>query len=339
MADEDDLFHVTHAQKVSALYTVAALGIPIQCRTAADAKLEEKMIKNADAGKQLKQPLELVWKNHSERLGQLQVPRILVAAAAVIETDLDTEGLFRVPGSSKRATEINDAVDSGREVKGTSSDMSTLIKAFLREMPEPLLTTRLFDSFVHAAALPSLRDRVRAIKLLVLELPTSHLHVLIFLMSLLGSVVAHGTVNRMNASNLASMIAPNILRPAKSKSTDPAQQAADMLKFHGETCRAVTLLILHHAELGVVPDDVEKMAEEFSGDSEEAKLIYQQLLEAPSSTWFPKKDGGAQAEGSESQTSEAAKKHNTRAASELRRYTTQSLKQKAAAKKPSGGDE
>ena len=113
------------------------------------------MIKNADAGKQLKQPLELVWKNHSERLGQLQVPRILVAAAAVIETDLDTEGLFRVPGSSKRATEINDAVDSGREVKGTSSDMSTLIKAFLREMPEPLLTTRLFDSFVHAAALPS----------------------------------------------------------------------------------------------------------------------------------------------------------------------------------------
>ena len=42
MADEDDLFHVTHAQKVSALYTVAALGIPIQCRTAADAKVRSR---------------------------------------------------------------------------------------------------------------------------------------------------------------------------------------------------------------------------------------------------------------------------------------------------------
>ena len=65
---------------------------------------QEKMHKNADPRAVLKQPLEIVWQKHSERLGQLQIPRIMVAAAAVIETDLDAEGLFRIPGSSKRAS-------------------------------------------------------------------------------------------------------------------------------------------------------------------------------------------------------------------------------------------
>ena len=119
----------------------------------------------------------------------------------------------------------------------------------------------------------------------VLELPTAHLHVLIFLMSLLASVCEHSDQNKMTASSLASMIAPNILKPAKSKDADtnPLSAAADMLKFHGETCRAITLLILHHAELGVVPDYIQKMSEQFEPD--EAKLIYQQLLEEPQSSW------------------------------------------------------
>jgi hypothetical protein len=47
----------------------------------------------------------------------------------------------------------------------------------------------------------------------------------------------------------------------------------------------VSLLILYHAELGIVPNDITQMSIAFEDD--EAAMLYRQLLDLPTSEWWP----------------------------------------------------
>uniref|UniRef100_A0A3B5A3X5 Rho-GAP domain-containing protein n=1 Tax=Stegastes partitus TaxID=144197 RepID=A0A3B5A3X5_9TELE len=66
-------------------------------------------------------------------------PRLL------LHTDLHVEGLFRVPGNSVRQQALKELLNSGADVDLESgdfhpNDVATLLKTFLGELPEPLLT-------------------------------------------------------------------------------------------------------------------------------------------------------------------------------------------------------
>lgn len=276
---------------MAVLYNLARLGISIDEQTKQRLKREEKLLNQADPDQQVHQPLPVVVKNYGVRRGRLLVPRILVEADAVIRRDLSAEGLFRVSGSATKLKELLGAINYGETVDGSTQDWTGLVKTFLRELPEPLLTVRLYSAFVQAAQLNNLRNRIRALKLLCLDLPTAHLHVLIHLLSILASVVAYPN-NRMTAQTLASIIAPNILRPVNKHDLGKLNQAAvteqgkKELVDHAACCRAVTLLILHHAEIGLVPIDVDNMAQQFAEG--EAKKLYQHLLMSPCEAWLPR---------------------------------------------------
>ena len=172
----------------------------------------------------------------------------------------------------------------------STQDWTGLVKTFFRDLPEPLLTYRFYASFIAAAKLPDHDDKVRAVMLLCLDLPTENLHLLVYICSLLAAVTAN-EVNRMSAHSLASIFANNILRPrdpgdGKRKMT-PAEiqaQSSMELRNHGPSSQAVAFLILHHAELGLVPDDVQFMASQFEDD--EASRLYQQLLALPPGEWY-----------------------------------------------------
>lgn len=65
--------------------------------------------------------------------------------------DLRVEGLFRVPGNSSRQQILKEALDSGTEIdldsgEFHSNDVATLLKVFLGELPEPLLTHKHFHA-------------------------------------------------------------------------------------------------------------------------------------------------------------------------------------------------
>eukprot|EP00039_Didymoeca_costata_P024708 m.11193 g.11193 ORF g.11193 m.11193 type:complete len:321 (-) comp4397_c0_seq1:218-1180(-) len=288
---DSSLFSVSYAQRVAVLYNLARLGINIDPRTKAQLKKEERLVQQADPDQQIYQPLETVMKHFGVRRGLIQVPRILVEADAVVRNDLAAEGLFRVSGSATQCKRLLAAINNGETVKGSTQDWTGILKTFLRELPEPLLTTRLYSGFIQAAELPNIRDRIRAIKLLCLDLPTPHLHVLIHLLSLMAAVVTYEKDNRMTPNSLAAVIAPNILRPisrgdeAKLSNTAAQQQGRKELLYHGPMCKAVALLILHHAEIGLVPDYIDNMASQFA--EKEAQKLYQHLLLSPLEAWEP----------------------------------------------------
>lgn len=61
--------------------------------------------------------------------------------------DLHVEGLFRVPGNSLRQQTLREQLNGGADIDFASgdfhpNDVATLLKSFLGELPEPLLTQR-----------------------------------------------------------------------------------------------------------------------------------------------------------------------------------------------------
>ncbi|XP_041427189.1 rho GTPase-activating protein 19-like, partial [Xenopus laevis] len=62
-----------------------------------------------------------------------------------------TEGLFRIPGDSHRQQIIKDLLNSGMDIDVESgefhpNDVATLLKMYLSELPEPLLTHRHYNA-------------------------------------------------------------------------------------------------------------------------------------------------------------------------------------------------
>lgn len=66
------------------------------------------------------------------------------------------EGLFRVPGNSVRQQALRELLNSGADVdlQGGdfhANDVASLLKSFLGELPEPLLTHRHFTAHLKIA--------------------------------------------------------------------------------------------------------------------------------------------------------------------------------------------
>lgn len=71
-------------------------------------------------------------------------------------SDLHVQGLFRVPGNSVRQQALRELLNSGADVDLESgdfhpNDVATLLKTFLGELPEPLLTHRHFHAHLKIA--------------------------------------------------------------------------------------------------------------------------------------------------------------------------------------------
>lgn len=99
-------------------------------------------------------------------------------------------------------------------------DVSALLKTFLRDMPDPLLTSALYSGFIQAAKIPSDQPRVDCVLGLCLKLPELNLHTLIYLMAFLKRMTLAEKLNKMNSFNLAVCIGPNIIYNKANKNND-----------------------------------------------------------------------------------------------------------------------
>lgn len=95
-----------------------------------------------------------------------------------------------------------------------SSDInvvSSALKLWFRELPEPLLTFGLYHGFVDAAR--EEKDRLRHIRLheQVNELPDPNYATLKFFMGHLDKIRRHEGANQMSASNLSIVFGPTLL--------------------------------------------------------------------------------------------------------------------------------
>nr|KAF6499990.1 family with sequence similarity 13 member A [Molossus molossus] len=126
---------------------------------------------------------------------------------------LTQEGLFRVNGNMKVVERLRLQFESGVPVElGTEGDVcaaASLLKLFLRELPDGVIPSALRPRFVRLfqddrkdAQESSLRDLIR-------ELPDTHYCLLAYLCQFLTEVAKHHVQNRMNVHNLATVFGPS----------------------------------------------------------------------------------------------------------------------------------
>ena len=65
---------------------------------------------------------------------------------------MSKEGIFRLSGRATQVTKLREQLDQGKKVFFSDNmdvhTVATLFKQWLRELPEPLLTWKLFDEFI-----------------------------------------------------------------------------------------------------------------------------------------------------------------------------------------------
>jgi len=146
-------------------------------------------------------------------------------------------------------------IEAGESVSDAGVlDFAGLLKQFLRELPEPLLTSRLQDVFLSCYDITPPLKRVTALLLLCNLLPRHNLSALQYICAFLRRVVDRSVHNKMDAANIAICLAPNIFHASLASAVVGSDAAKSMLTGQAGV---VELLIDHADEIGVVSDDLQ----------------------------------------------------------------------------------
>ncbi|XP_055945434.1 rho GTPase-activating protein 26-like isoform X2 [Argiope bruennichi] len=141
---------------------------------------------------------------------------------AIESRGLDDEGLYRLVGVSSKVNKLTQMALDRRKTEKVNLDdtdeweiktITSALKNYFRNLPEPLMTFRLHSAFINAAKLDNMDERIEEIKSLVHKLPKPNYSMLQILIAHLCKVAKHSDKNLMTISNLGVCFGPTLLRP------------------------------------------------------------------------------------------------------------------------------
>ncbi|XP_051764499.1 unconventional myosin-IXb isoform X5 [Ctenopharyngodon idella] len=161
------------------------------------------------------------------------VPIVLEIMLEHVEMNgLYTEGIYRKSGSANRMKELHQLLEAGPENVCLEDypihAVTGLVKQWLRELPEPLMTFTHYNDFLRAIELPEKLEQLQAIYKVLEQLPTANFNTLERLIFHLVRVAKEEKSNRMTPNSLAIVFAPCILRCPDS--ADPLMSMKDVAK-------------------------------------------------------------------------------------------------------------
>uniref|UniRef100_A0A8C8VMY7 T-cell activation Rho GTPase-activating protein n=1 Tax=Pelusios castaneus TaxID=367368 RepID=A0A8C8VMY7_9SAUR len=127
-----------------------------------------------------------------------------------------TEGIFRKAANEKARKELKEELNSGGKVDLESKPvhlLAVVFKDFLRNIPHKLLSSEFYDQWMTAMEKQSNHDRIEGLKEVAEKLPRPNLLLLKHLVFVLHHLSKTCHINRMDSSNLAICIGPNLLTP------------------------------------------------------------------------------------------------------------------------------
>lgn len=214
---------------------------------------------------------------HGVGPGALRIPVLIDdAVSAMRQMDMSVEGVFRKNGNIRRLKELAELIDNKYEQVDLNREspvqVAALVKKFLREMPDPLLTFKLHRLFVisqskfHAlvaiiclltlAEIADPEKRKRILHLSCCLLPKAHRDTMEVLFAFLSWAASFSHVDeesgsKMDIHNLATVMTPNILYPnTKTASMDESflaiEAVASLIAYNDVMCE---VRIMHRLSL------------------------------------------------------------------------------------------
>ncbi|XP_065536751.1 T-cell activation Rho GTPase-activating protein isoform X3 [Lathamus discolor] len=141
-----------------------------------------------------------------------------------------TEGIFRKAANEKARKELKEDLNKGVNVDLKSKSvhlLAVVLKDFLRNIPSKLLSANLYEKWMQALEKPSKQEKIEELKEVAEKLPRPNLAVLKHLLSLLHRISQNAETNRMDSSNLAICVGPNMLSP-ETDNTIPLEVQKEM---------------------------------------------------------------------------------------------------------------
>ncbi|XP_042369891.1 rho GTPase-activating protein 31-like, partial [Plectropomus leopardus] len=146
-------------------------------------------------------------------------PQVLQCCSEFVEKNGIVDGIYRLSGVSSNIQKLRGEFE-GDGNPDLNKDVylqdihcvSSLCKAYFRELPNPLLTYQLYDKFAEAVAIQLEEERLVKIRDVLKELPAPHYRTLEFLMRHLVRMASYSSETNMHSRNLAIVWAPNLLR-------------------------------------------------------------------------------------------------------------------------------
>lgn len=141
------------------------------------------------------------------------------------EPNILSEGLFRITGSIVRQQELKNLINKDDILLSDCSlenysvhDCASVLKGFLSDLDEPLLTDAHYTAYQQIAELcknlePNEIRILQAIQLLILLLPEKNRLLLKALLHLLNKTASFEKCNKMSADSLATLFTPHLICP------------------------------------------------------------------------------------------------------------------------------
>lgn len=171
-----------------------------------------------------------------EETRDLELTFITKCISAVEKRGITDQGLYRIVGVGskvqnlllqcieKKKAKTVDLAD--QECEWEVKTITSALKQYLRNMPEPLFTYSYHEQFLEAVKKDTFEKRVEALRCLVDNLPEENRKLIRMIMKHLTQVAAHSNRNLMAASNLGVVFGPTLM-----KSREESMAAIMNLKY------------------------------------------------------------------------------------------------------------
>lgn len=156
-------------------------------------------------------PIRVAVKN-----GGWQLPIPLYRSIQYILTDsnIESDGLFRVSAAGTDVSRVRAIFDSGKDAQLSDySDVNVaagIIKLYLRTLPDSLIPTALSADFLKIVRMDD-DSQLEAVTAFIRSIPEPNLSILRYLFCFLTKVAEASDSNKMVSSNIAIVFAPNLL--------------------------------------------------------------------------------------------------------------------------------
>ncbi|KAM3833125.1 SH3 domain-binding protein 1 isoform 2-T2 [Vipera latastei] len=174
----------------------------------------------------------------------------------LLSTGMREEGLFRLAAGASVLKKLKYCLDSGSNIPDEfyvdPHAVAGALKCYLRELPQPLMTSELYDDWLKAASAKEPEIRLECLKDVCNLLPKDNYNNLRYLIRFLAKLAEQQEVNKMSPSNIAIVLGPNLLWPEQN---ERSQVQLDIASVSSIQVVGVVEPLIQNAEI-LFPGDI-----------------------------------------------------------------------------------
>ncbi|XP_066563375.1 SH3 domain-binding protein 1 isoform X2 [Amia ocellicauda] len=160
---------------------------------------------------------------------QIALP-IEACVGMLLRTGMREEGLFRLAAAASVVKRLKSGLDSGgvepEEYCTDPHAVAGALKSYLRELPQPLMTSELYNDWFKAAGEKEVSVKLEQLREVCGRLPPENYNNLRYVVKFLAKLAEQQELNKMSPSNIAIVLGPNLLWPHRESESSLLDMAS-----------------------------------------------------------------------------------------------------------------